>query len=68
MLHKMKLKKEPFEMIKSGKKIYELRLYDEKRKKLKIGDTVEFEKYRYTTLRLQYLIEAFFIGFIRFFL
>ena len=40
----MKLKKEPFEMIKSGKKIYELRLYDEKRKKLKIGDTVEFEK------------------------
>ncbi len=38
----MKLRAEPFEMIKSGKKIYELRLYDEKRRLISAGDTVEF--------------------------
>ena len=32
MKHFMKLQKEPFEMIKLGKKIYEMRLLDEKRK------------------------------------
>ena len=29
-------------MIKSGKKIYELRLYDEKRKVIKVADKIEF--------------------------
>ena len=38
----MSLQKEPFEMIKNGKKIYELRLLDEKRKLVKIGDEIEF--------------------------
>ena len=38
----MKLQKEPFELIKSGVKIYELRLFDEKRKNIKIGDEIEF--------------------------
>lgn len=38
----MKLRKQPFEMIKCGKKIFELRLYDEKRKTVAVGDTVEF--------------------------
>ena len=41
-LHCMKLQKEPFEMIKSGKKIYELRLFDEKRKLIKVNDKIEF--------------------------
>jgi len=31
MLHKMKLKQEPFDKIKKGTKTMELRLYDEKR-------------------------------------
>ena len=44
MVYCMKLREEPFEMIKSGKKIYELRLLDEKRKNIKIGDTIVFEK------------------------
>lgn len=42
MLHEMRLNKEPFEKIKSGKKDIELRLYDEKRKKIKVGDEISF--------------------------
>lgn len=38
----MKLQKAPFESIKKREKIIELRLYDEKRKSVKIGDIVEF--------------------------
>ncbi len=33
--HKMKLYKEPFQQIQSGKKTVEVRLYDEKRRRLK---------------------------------
>lgn len=42
MLHTMKLKKEPFEKIKNGSKTIELRLNDEKRQKVLIGDFIEF--------------------------
>ena len=38
----MNLHKAPFQMIKSGAKTIELRLYDEKRKKIKAGDIIEF--------------------------
>ena len=44
MLHKMKLNESPFERIKNGTKTIEFRLYDEKRKKIKIGDKIEFSK------------------------
>lgn len=40
----MKLKESPFERIKNGTKTIEFRLYDEKRKKVKIGDKIEFSK------------------------
>ena len=40
--HEMKLNREPFEMIKSGEKTIELRLYDEKRQKIQAGDTIVF--------------------------
>lgn len=40
--HNMKLTPSPFEMIKAGKKIFELRLFDEKRQKIKKGDTIVF--------------------------
>ena len=40
--HHMKLKPSPFAAIKNGKKTLELRLNDEKRKKIKIGDTIVF--------------------------
>ncbi len=42
MNHVMKLHSEPFAMIKAGQKTMELRLWDEKRQQLKIGDTIEF--------------------------
>ena len=42
MLHTMKLKKEPFEKIKNGSKTIELRLNDEKRQKVQVGDFIEF--------------------------
>ena len=38
----MKLHSEPFEMIKSGRKTIELRLWDEKRRKIRPGDTIVF--------------------------
>ncbi len=41
-IHKMQLNSAPFEMIKSGEKTIELRLYDEKRQKIKIGDQILF--------------------------
>lgn len=44
MLHKMKLNKSPFERIKNGTKKVEFRLYDEKRKQIKVGDKIEFLK------------------------
>lgn len=42
MKHYMKLKTEPFNKIRSGIKTIELRLLDEKRKLVKIGDEIEF--------------------------
>lgn len=42
MIHEMKLHEGPFELIESGKKRYELRLFDEKRRLLSVGDTVVF--------------------------
>jgi len=44
-IHEMKLQPGPFELIRSGKKIVESRLYDEKRKLIKIGDVIEFKKH-----------------------
>ncbi len=42
MIHHMSLASEPFEQIASGSKTIELRLYDEKRQKIKTGDLIEF--------------------------
>ena len=41
-LHHMKLKSEPFEKMKFGSKTIELRLNDEKRQLVQIGDFIEF--------------------------
>lgn len=40
----MKLLEKPFNNIKNGSKKVEFRLYDDKRKKLKVGDLIEFSK------------------------
>ncbi len=42
MLYTTKLKQEPFEKIRNGNKTIELRLYDEKRQQVQIGDFIEF--------------------------
>lgn len=42
MTHYMKLNAEPFELIKFGKKNIEMRLMDEKRKKISTGDNIIF--------------------------
>ena len=42
MKHIMNLNDTPYNMIKSGRKTIELRLYDEKRRMISIGDEIEF--------------------------
>ena len=42
MTHSMQLQPSPFEMIKDGTKTIELRLFDEKRRKIRIGDIIVF--------------------------
>lgn len=44
MAFEMKLNDEPFRKIKSGSKTIELRLYDEKRRKLNLGDYIIFSR------------------------
>ena len=41
--HRMHLDPEPFRMIESGEKTFELRLYDEKRREIREGDIIRFE-------------------------
>ncbi len=42
MKHTMRLNARPFGMIKNGNKRIELRLYDEKRRLISVGDEIEF--------------------------
>lgn len=42
MIHSMNLCPEPFKMIKSGEKTIELRLNDEKRQQVSVGDEIIF--------------------------
>ena len=42
MIHKMNLWHDPFEKIKSGTKTIEMRLYDEKRSQITVGDIIVF--------------------------
>ena len=42
MTHFMSLRPSPFSKIASGEKTFELRLYDEKRQLIKVGDFIEF--------------------------
>ena len=41
-MHEMKVQPSPFEKIKRGIKTIELRLYDEKRQRIKVGDKITF--------------------------
>lgn len=44
MLHCMKLHPEPFAKIQNGSKTIELRLYDEKRQQIQVGDYISFTR------------------------
>ena len=52
MKHIMNLNDTPYNMIKSGRKTIELRLYDEKRRMISIGDEIEFVNSKDSTLSL----------------
>ena len=54
----MKLSLSPFEKIKDGSKTIELRLYDEKRQKVKIGDFIEFTCLDDATQKIQTRVTA----------
>ena len=45
-VHHMKLHDQPFAMIADGRKTIELRLYDEKRRRIREGDTIVFSRSR----------------------
>lgn len=64
MEHEMNLAAEPFNLIASGKKTIELRLYDEKRQKIKVGDKIKFTNARdgatlYTEVLALYIFKNF---------
>ncbi|KMK77518.1 ASCH domain-containing protein [Alkalihalobacillus pseudalcaliphilus] len=44
MIHQMGLYREYFQLIRDGEKMVEVRLNDEKRRKIKVGDTIEFRQ------------------------
>lgn len=44
MRHEMNLSTKPFDMIKDGRKTIELRLYDEKRREISVGDEIGFTR------------------------
>jgi len=44
MIHELKLQPEPFEAIKAGTKKIECRLFDEKRQRIALGDTLVFKR------------------------
>lgn len=44
MEHILRLDKNPFLKISSGSKTIEIRLFDEKRRQIRLGDTIIFQK------------------------
>ena len=62
MEHELKLQPNFFNYVKYGTKRIELRLYDEKRQKINIGDTIIFRK----EPELTEMIEAKVIGLLRY--
>lgn len=58
MLHQMRLYREPFEKIANGAKTVELRLNDEKRRKVQVGDFIEFSMTDEPARKLQVRVTA----------
>ncbi len=58
------LNEDPYNSIKAGTKTIEMRLYDEKRQKIKVGDIIEFinlttEEKIYTKVKALHLYDSF---------
>ena len=60
--HEMKLQPKFFDFIKSGTKRIELRLYDEKRRNIELGDKIIFKK----EPKLEEVVEATVVGLLRY--
>lgn len=60
MIREMNLHNEPFNLIKQGTKTIELRLYDEKRQQIKVGDTIVFTN-RSTNEKISTLVTNLYI-------
>lgn len=58
MTHFMKLDPAPFYAIRSGEKIFELRLFDEKRRKLAVNDFIEFTNTKNRAKRIRAKVTA----------
>lgn len=56
-MYNMKLQTKYFELVKSGEKIFEVRLFDEKRKLLKVGDKITFSNLSNEKEQITCLIE-----------
>lgn len=61
MNHEMKLNPNPFDLIKSGNKTIEVRLFDEKRQQIKVGDTITFYKLPELTEQINVEVEGILI-------
>jgi len=57
MIHNMNLRSIYFNKIKSGEKIYEIRLNDEKRQQIDVGDVVIFTNEENKADKLQTIVE-----------
>ena len=57
----MKLNPAPMKMFQLGHKTIELRLYDEKRKKISVGDTIKFINTDDVTDTLSVIVEDLFV-------
>lgn len=65
MVHEMRLHSRPFALIASGQKTIELRLYDDKRKAIQIGDQIRFadsadpDRQMVVTVKNLYIFDSF---------
>ena len=58
MIHTMHLQASPFQKIQDGTKVIEIRLNDEKRKQLTVGDTIVFIHAYNTSLTIDSIVIA----------
>lgn len=58
MVHHMKLKPAPFYQMRKGAKTIELRLYDPKRQRIKVGDQIEFSNTQDKTEKFRVQVNA----------